>query len=73
MPKQLTWDDAYEIGILLSESHPELNPLEVRLPDLQHYVIELPDFRGDANGADEAKLKAIQAAWQEEFLDRTQG
>ena len=27
MPKDLTWDDAEDIGILLSEVHPELEPL----------------------------------------------
>jgi hypothetical protein len=25
MPKPLTWDDAEDIGILLSETHPELS------------------------------------------------
>ena len=24
MPKELTWDDAEDLGILLSEQHPEL-------------------------------------------------
>ncbi len=30
MPKTLTWDDAEDIGILLSEAHPDLDPLAVR-------------------------------------------
>ena len=47
MPKQFTWDDAEDLGILLSEAHPELDPLAVRFTDLHRYVIELPDFGGD--------------------------
>ena len=38
MPKSLTWDDAEDIGILLSEAHPELDPLAVRFTDLHRYV-----------------------------------
>ena len=47
MPKSLTWDDAEDIGILLSETHPEVDPLTVRFTDLHRYVTELPDFKGD--------------------------
>ena len=47
MPKQLTWDDAEDIGIELSETHPEVDPLTVRFTDLHRYVTELPDFAGD--------------------------
>jgi FeS assembly protein IscX len=73
MPKSLTWNDAEDIGILLSETHPELDPLAVRFTDLHRYVTELPDFKGDPKDSTEGKLEAIQMAWQEEFLDRTQG
>jgi FeS assembly protein IscX len=73
LPKSLTWDDAIDIGILLSEAHPELDPLAVRFTDLHRYVTELPDFKGDPKASNEGKLEAIQMAWQEEFLDRTQG
>ena len=41
MAKQLTWDDAEDIGILLSETHPELDPLAVRFTDLHRYVMLL--------------------------------
>ena len=44
MPKKLTWDDAEELGILLSEVHPELEPLTVRFTDLHRYVTELAEF-----------------------------
>ena len=73
MPKQLTWDDAEDIGILLSEAHPEIDPLTVRFMDLHKHVIELDDFKDDPKKSNEGKLEAIQMAWHTEFLDRTQG
>jgi FeS assembly protein IscX len=73
MPKQLTWADSEDIGILLSEAHPELDPLALRFTDLHKYVTELPEFKDDPKNSNEAKLEAIQIAWHEEFLDRTQG
>jgi FeS assembly protein IscX len=73
MPKELTWDDAEDIGILLSEKHSELDPLNVRFTDLHRYVTQLPEFKDDPKKSSEGKLEAIQMAWQQEFLDRTQG
>jgi FeS assembly protein IscX len=73
MPNILTWDNTDDIGILLSQTHPELNPLEVQFSDLQRYVVELPEFHGDPTGSNHSRLEAIQMAWHEEFLDRTQG
>ena len=69
MAKKLTWDDAEDIGIELSEKHPEIDPLSVRFTDLHRYVTELPDFAGDAQASNEGKLEAIQMAWHEEFKD----
>ena len=73
MPKDLTWDNAEDIGILLSDKHPQLDPLSVRFTDLHRYVTELPEFKGDPKHSNESKLEAIQMAWHEEFMDRTQG
>lgn len=73
MPKELTWSDSDDIGILLSEVHPDLDPLAVRFTDLHKYVIALPGFKDDPAKSNEAKLEAIQMAWHSEFLDRTQG
>jgi len=73
MPKQLTWADSDDIGILLAEAHPEVDPLAVRFTDLHNYVTELPDFKDDPKASNEAKLEAIQMAWHAEVLDRTQG
>jgi len=73
MAKQITWADSEDIGILLSEAHPDVDPLAVRFTDLHKYVTELPDFKDDPKNSNEAKLEAIQMAWHAEFLDRTQG
>jgi FeS assembly protein IscX len=73
MLKEFTWDDAEDIGILLSEKHPEVDPLAVRFTDLHRYVIELSEFKDDPQKSTEGKLEAIQMAWHAEFLDRTQG
>jgi FeS assembly protein IscX len=73
MPRELTWDNADDIGILLSEAHPEIDPLSVRFTDLHLYVTQLPTFKDDPAKSSEGKLEAIQMAWHAEFLDRTQG
>lgn len=73
MTQELTWDDAEDIGILLSDKHPELDPLTVRFTELHRYVMELPEFKDDPKKSNEGKLEAIQMAWHAEFLDRTQG
>ncbi len=72
MPNKLTWDNAEDLGIALSEAHPEVDPLAVRFTDLHRYVTELPDFGDDPKASNEGKLEAIQMAWHEEFQDRTQ-
>ena len=73
MLKEFTWDDAEDIGILLSAKHPEVDPLAVRFTDLHRYVVELSEFKDDPKKSNEGKLEAIQMAWHAEFLDRTQG
>jgi len=69
MPKELTWLDVEDIGILLQEKFPEIDPLTVRFTDLRQYVIELPGFADDPAKSNESKLEAIQMAWHEEYLD----
>ncbi|HEY4931920.1 MAG TPA: Fe-S cluster assembly protein IscX [Terriglobales bacterium] len=70
MAKDLTWDDAEDIGIELADKFPDQNPLEVRFTDLHRYVTELPAFVDDQKKSTEGKLEAIQMAWHEEFQDR---
>ena len=73
MLHEFSWDDAEDIGILLSEKHSEIDPLNVRFTDLHRYVTELPEFKDDPKKSNEGKLEAIQMAWHEEVQDRTQG
>ena len=70
MAKDLTWDDAEDIGIELVDKFPDQNPLEVRFTDLHRYVIELPKFVDDAKKSTEGRLEAIQMAWHDEVEDR---
>ena len=72
MTKDLTWDNAEDLGILLSERHPELDPLSVRFTDLHRYVTELSEFKDDPKMSNESKLEAIQMAWYEEYQDRNE-
>jgi FeS assembly protein IscX len=69
MAKELDWDDAEDIGILLQEKFPALDPLTVRFTDLHRHVTELSDFKGDPKASNEGKLEAIQMAWYEEYKD----
>ena len=69
MPQKLRWLDSEDLGILLHERFPELDPLTVRFTDLHAWVCELDDFVDDPKASNEAKLEAIQMAWYEEFKD----
>ena len=71
MPK-LTWDNAEDIGIALSEKFPDLNPLTVRFTDLHRMVQEVSEFDDDPAASNEGKLEAIQMAWLEEYNDRNE-
>ena len=66
----MTWRDAEDIGIALSERHPEIDPLTVRFTDLHRYVTELPDFRDDPKASNESSLEKIQMAWLDEYRSR---
>lgn len=70
MPKTLTWNDAEDIGIELSEKYPDIDPLTVRFTELHRYVTELTNFQDDPQKSNEAKLEAIQMAWHEEYQDK---
>ena len=72
MAEKLTWNDAVKIGVLLSKKYPELYPLSTDLDELHRRVTSLAGFTDNPTTFDRAKLEAIRAAWNEEFLDRTQ-
>jgi FeS assembly protein IscX len=65
MPR-LKWTDSEELGVLLHEKFPNVDPLTVRFTDLREWVCGLPDFGDDPRASNEAKLEAIQMAWCEE-------
>jgi FeS assembly protein IscX len=67
---KLTWDDAEDIGIELSEKFPDVDPLSVRFTDLHRWVTELEEFDDDPKKSSEGKLEAIQMAWLEEVKSR---
>ncbi len=65
----LTWTQAEDIGIALSEKYPDIDPLAVRFTDLHKYVTELDSFADDPAKSNESKLEAIQMAWYEEWKE----
>ena len=64
---KLDWGDAREIGELLYERFPDLDPLSVRFTDLHAWILEVPDFAGEAKASSEKHLEAIQMIWLEEW------
>jgi FeS assembly protein IscX len=71
MPPKFDWDNTEDIAIALTDKFPELDPYTVRFTDMHKWIVELPEFAGDPGKSNEAKLEAIQAAWNEEWHDRT--
>jgi FeS assembly protein IscX len=67
MAQEIMWTDAEEIGIQLSEKHPDVDPLSVRFTDLHRYVTEREGFADDPAKSNESRLEAIQMAWHEEW------
>lgn len=63
---KFNWTDSEDLGILLHEKFPDIDPLSIRFTDLRQWVCDLPDFGGDPSASNEAKLEAIQMAWLEE-------
>jgi FeS assembly protein IscX len=69
MPKKLMWRDIEDLAILLHEKRPDIDPLTVRFTDLHKWVIELEDFGDDPKASNEAKLEALQSAWNDEYRE----
>jgi FeS assembly protein IscX len=70
MAPTFTWDNFEDIAIALTDKFPDTDPLTVRFTDMHKWIIALPGFSGDPAASNEAKLEAIQMAWNEEFRDR---
>lgn len=67
MPRKFDWIDTEDLGLLLYERRPDIDPLTVRFTELRDWVTALPEFGGDPHACNEAKLEAIQMAWLEEY------
>ena len=65
----MKWTDSDEIGIVLAEQFPDLDPLTVRFTDLRERVLALDGFDDDPKTSNEPKLEAIQMAWYEEWKE----
>ena len=63
----LSWNDSRPLGAMLFEKYDTLDPRTVRLADVRKWVLDLEDFEGRAEEADEELLRAIQQAWYEEW------
>jgi FeS assembly protein IscX len=66
----LGWTDVLDIGILLLEQHPGVDPLTVRFTDLHRWVMALPGFEGPPDKSSEKILEAIQMAWLDEYRNQ---
>ena len=62
----MKWTDVQEIGIQLSEAHPDVNPEKINFVDLMRWVMALPEFNDDPKHCGERVLEAIQQAWIDE-------
>jgi len=61
MAKQLTWDDAEDIGILLSEAHPTLDPLaDIDLRRRAHHIADAGLVEGIERGHDRLESDAAE-------------
>ena len=65
----MKWTDSEDIGIVLAEKFPDVDPLTVRFTDLRERVLALEDFDDDPRTSNEPKLEAIQMAWYEEYKE----
>jgi FeS assembly protein IscX len=63
----LTWDHTEDIALCLSDTHPDVDPTNIRFTDLHKWITELPNFEDDPMASTEDKLEAIQMAWVEEY------
>lgn len=68
----LKWEDAEDIAEVLAENHPGLDPMDVRFTDLRQWVIDLDEFDDDPDESNEARLEAIQMAWNEIYQEQNE-
>lgn len=62
----LKWTESLDVAIELDETHPDVDPTQVRFTDLREWVLALEAFDDDPEHCGEKILEAIQLAWIEE-------
>lgn len=62
----MKWTDIYDVAAALADTHPDIDPVQVRFTALRDMVLALPDFNDDPAHCGEKILEAIQQAWLEE-------
>jgi FeS assembly protein IscX len=59
----LTWDDAYEIAVLLMGNHQGIDPSTIDPATLRTWIRDLPAFTETPQVAPERKLETIRTIW----------
>lgn len=62
----LHWADPGLIAQQLAKGYPDLNPLDLSIPNLFRRILTLPGFADDPDAATEEMLEKIQMRWHEE-------
>ena len=66
----MTWEDAEDIGIELSEKFPDMDPADGALHRSSQIGHRAQRFHRRPSQSTEGKLEAIQMAWYEEWKDK---
>ena len=65
---KLKWSDPEGIGIALHEKFPDKRDVfTIRHTELHQWITELEEFDDDHLASSEAKLEAVQTAWNDEI------
>jgi nitrogen fixation NifU-like protein len=65
----LHWSDLEQIAEQLAKGYPDLNPLDLSIPNLFRRLLSLPGFEDDPDAATEEMLEKIQMLWHEEVSE----
>jgi FeS assembly protein IscX len=73
---EINWDDTEDIAMALYErfgdDFDESRIYRIRFTDLHKWVMEIPNFVGQAHESTEGHLEMIQSAWVDEWRDNNQ-
>jgi FeS assembly protein IscX len=65
----LHWSNLEQIAEQLAKGYPDLNPLDLSIPNLFRRLLSLPGFEDDPDAATEEMLEKIQMLWHEEVSE----